>query len=589
MVAARMNNRFIIFWLYLSTAAASIAVNVAPVVGTQIADQTLYVGLSNKIDLTNSFSDPDTKAVRFSTVLGDIDIQLFSGQKPITVTNFLNYVDQGRYFKIDPTIQHRASTFIHRSIANFVIQGGGHFGTYNPADPTHIRPTQVQTFPPIQDEIGISNVRGTIAMAKGGPNMATSQWFINLANNGGPPNNLDSPSNNGGYTVFGKVIRNGLAVVDSIAMVPVYDFRDPSDPSLAPFGSLPLRNYNSNMDLALSNLISIPDIIQIPPFNITATTSNATVATAAMDPDLRRLVVTANQIGTATITVKATDFDGAFVTQDFNVTVVASPGRLANISTRMQVLPDPNELIAGFIISGNASKHVLIRAIGPSLSEHHIANPLADPTLELHDETHLLATSDDWGDSTDRQEIMDTDLPPESSKEATIVATLPAPPPAKGYALYTAIMRGLGGNGVGLVEIYDLDTAPSARLANISSRGFVQTGEDVMIGGFIISGASPAKVLVRGLGPSLSEQHIANPLADPTLELRNAQGVKIEENNDWQTAANVPDIEATELQPTDPHESAILTTQMPGAYTAILSGAGSTPTGVGVVEVYHLP
>lgn len=218
-----MKSRLIILLLFLGTGARLLAANVAPVVGTQIADQTLYVGLAKKIDLTNAFSDPDTKAVRVSTVFGDIDLQLFSGQKPITVTNFLRYVDQGRYYKIDPTTHHRASNFIHRSVANFVIQGGGWIGTVNTSNPSIVTPTQVATFGPIQNEPGILNKRGTLAMAKlsSGPNTATCEWFINLRDNG----SLDT--SNGGFTVFGKIIRNGLTTVDAVAMVPVYDFYDP--------------------------------------------------------------------------------------------------------------------------------------------------------------------------------------------------------------------------------------------------------------------------------------------------------------------------------------------------------------------------
>ena len=174
-------------------------------------------------------------------------------------------------------------------------------------------------------------------------------------------------------------------------------------------------------------------------------------------------------------------------------------------------------------------------------------------------------------------------MPPTLSSEATILATLPA------NAAYSAIVRGLNGTGVGLVEIYDLDLGPGARLANISSRGLVQTGDNVMIGGFIISGNTSAKVVLRGIGPSLTSAGITNPLRDPSLELRNAQGVKIAQNNDWQLAANASDIQTTQLQPTNPRECAVLTTQAPGGYTAILSGVGSAPTGVGVVEVFHLP
>lgn len=568
-------NRYLVFVIFVCAAAlSSFAANVPPVIKTQISAQTLYAGATTKIDLTNAFSDPDTKAVRFSTVLGIIDVQLFAAQKPITVTNFLKYVDQGRYFKIDPTTHHRASNFIHRSIVNFVIQGGGYIGTVDVADPTIVTPTEVAKFPAIQNEPGISNKRGTIAMAKlgSGPNTATCEWFINLHDNGGPPKNLDTT--NGGFTVFGKVIRTGLTTVDKIAMVQRFDFG-------SPFESLPLRNYNGTDQTKLSNLLSIPDIIQIPPFNFLASSNNTAVATVAIDPDQRRLVITGKQAGSAFISLRATDFDGTFVTQTFTVTVVASPGRLANISTRLQVLADPNELIAGFIVSGTSPKRVLVRALGPSLSQSGITNPLADPILELHDSTKILATSDDWGDSTKRQEIEDTDIPPTNPSEATIIATLPA------GARYSAIVRGVNGTGVGLAEIYDLDRGPGSRLANISSRGFVQTGGNVMIGGFIITGATTAKIGIRGIGPSLFPG-ISNPLRDPFLELRNAQGVKIVSNNDWQMAPNASDIQAAGIAPTNPRESAILTTQPPGRYSVILSGVGTTPTGVGTVEVYHI-
>jgi cyclophilin family peptidyl-prolyl cis-trans isomerase len=571
-----MNRRLILLLLCLSASALPLAAaNMPPVVKTQIADQTFYAGATAKIDLTNAFSDPDTNAVRLSTVLGVVDVQLFTGQKPITVANFLKYVDQGRYFKIDPTTHHRASLFVHRSVMDFIIQSGGYIGTVNTSDPTIVTPTQVVAFPTIQNEPGISNRRGTIAMAKlaTGPNTATCEWFFNLGDNGGAPHNLDTT--NGGFTVFGQVIHNGMTIVDKIGMVPTYNF----DP---PFEALPLRDYNGVDDAKLSNLISISDIIQIPPFNFSALTSNATVATASIDPDRRRVVINAKQVGTATITVKAADYDGAFVAQQFQVTVVAAPGRLVNISTRLQVQADPNELIAGFIVGGNSPKHVLIRALGPSLAQMGVANPLSNPTLELHDATKILATNNDWGDSANRQKIIDTDAPPSSTSESAILATLPAH-----NAKYTAIVRG-GSTGVGLAEIYDLDRGPDSQLVNISSRGFVQTGGNVMIGGFIIAGTSSAKVLIRGIGPSLSPG-IANALNDPTLELRNAQGVKIASNNDWQTAANASDIQATGAAPTNPRESAILTTQPPGNYTALLRGGGSTPTGVALVEVYRLP
>jgi hypothetical protein len=301
-------------------------------------------------------------------------------------------------------------------------------------------------------------------------------------------------------------------------------------------------------------------------------------------PNNTQIAVSTHQIGTATITVTATDYDGAAVSQHFDVNVVASPGRLINISTRLQVQPDPNALIGGFILTGSDARRVLIRAIGPSLSSQGVADPLADPTLELHDSSTTLATNNDWTDATNRQAIIDTTIPPTSSAEAAIITSLPS-----NNAGYTAIMRGVNSSsGVGLVEVYDLGYGPGADIANISTRGFVQTGQNVLIGGFILTGSSGTRVMLRGIGPSLSSAGIANPLADPNLELHNAQGTLIAQNDDWQTASNVSEIEATGIAPSNPHESAILATEPAGNYTAIVSGMGAAPTGVALVEVYGL-
>ena len=175
----------------------------------RIAPFTVYAGApARSIDLTTAFADPDaSNAVQLSVSLpsstGTFTIALDGQYKPVTVGNFLNYVNSGRYFPTDPTTHMLASSFIHRSVPGFVVQGGGFIGTVDPAHPQNARPTPVITFPPIQNEPGISNKKGTVAMAKiaGDPNSATSQWFVNLANNGGPPANLDTQ--NGGFTVFG--------------------------------------------------------------------------------------------------------------------------------------------------------------------------------------------------------------------------------------------------------------------------------------------------------------------------------------------------------------------------------------------------
>jgi autotransporter-associated beta strand protein len=248
-----------------------------------------------------------------------------------------------------------------------------------------------------------------------------------------------------------------------------------------------------------------------------------------------------------------------------------------NISTRMRVGTGDNALIGGFIVAGNASKKVIIRGIGPSLAS--LPGRLADPTLELRDSASgLIFSNDNWVESTQSQEIMDT-IPPSHDHEAAIIATL-AP------GSYTAVMRGAGSTtGIGVVEVYDLAQEVSARLANISSRGFVETGDNIMIGGFI-AGNQATPVIIRAIGPSLSQFGVANALADPTLELHNTNGAIIAFNNDWRDTERIA-IEGTGIPPTDTKESAIVATLVPGNYTAIVRGRSDT-TGVGLVEFYHL-
>ena len=261
--------------ILLAFALQAAAQNTPPVVTSQIADFTEYAGAAQRsIDLTTAFADSDVSAaVRVTTVLGTIDLALFGQQKPITVANFLNYLDQERYFKIDPTNGHLASTFVHRSIPGFIIQGGGYIGTVDPAHPANLLVTQVLPFPAIQNEPGISNRRGTIAMAKlaGQPDSARSEWFINLADNGGPPNNLDTE--NGGYAVFGRVVNNGMTAADAIAALPRYN-------AGSPFDSIPLRNYTSPNPVMVSNLVSIPGFSYISPLSFSAMSNNPAIADA---------------------------------------------------------------------------------------------------------------------------------------------------------------------------------------------------------------------------------------------------------------------------------------------------------------------
>lgn len=274
------------------------------------------------------------------------------------------------------------------------------------------------------------------------------------------------------------------------------------------------------------------------------------------------------------------------------------PGKLQNISTRVQAQTGEKVPIGGFIITGGTqTKQVLIRALGPSLAKGNppITGVLADPKIELHLPNGSIVSNNNWRTRQEKQ-IMATGVAPTNDLEAAIVADLaPVDPAVPGSGLYTAVVSGNdGGSGIALVEVYDLDDVSTSmsQLANISTRGYVGTGENVMIGGIIIGPATQdGQILTRALGPSLSGRGIADPLQNPTLDLYNKDGVIIASNDDWQDQKNPSDkdaIEATQLAPTKPNESAILMTVPPGDYTAIVYGVAGT-TGVALVEVYRLP
>ncbi len=273
---------------------------------------------------------------------------------------------------------------------------------------------------------------------------------------------------------------------------------------------------------------------------------------------------------------------------------------LANIATRGQVQTGANVLIGGFIVTGDSPKKVLLRAIGPSLSDATPPVPgvLADPVLELHEPDGTVITNDNWklnsDGSSQQTEIEATTIPPTNDAESAIVATLdPLNPAVPGSGAYTAIVSGKnGGTGVGLVEMYDLDLLGTSVLANISTRGFVGTDANVLIGGLIILGASPQEVLVRAIGPSLTALHVDGALADPVLELHDSSGNTIATNDNWKVkssdgSSQQAEIEATTVPPTNDAESAILMTLPAGAYTAIVRGQNNT-TGVALVEVFQI-
>lgn len=259
--------------------------------------------------------------------------------------------------------------------------------------------------------------------------------------------------------------------------------------------------------------------------------------------------------------------------------VVMPPvARLLNISTRVRVLTGDNVLIGGFIITGDSPKKVILRGIGPSLAGFGVADPLLDPVLELHLPDGTIVSNDDWKDSQ-QSEIEATGLAPSDDHEAAISVTLTP-------GSYTAIVSGKnGGVGVGLVEAYDLDQPAESKLANISTRGFIDSGDKVLIGGVIV-GSADGNVIIRAIGPSLKAAGVAGALQDPILELHNPDGSILASDDNWQDT-QASDIEASGFAPNDFREATIIVTLAPNNYTAIVSGKDGS-SGVGLVEVYNV-
>ena len=327
-------------------------------------------------------------------------------------------------------------------------------------------------------------------------------------------------------------------------------------------------------------------------FGISVAVSADTVVVGARREDSNATGINGNQSNDS-----AEDAGATYV-----FTGLPTPTQLGNISTRAFVQTGDNVEIGGFIVQGTEPKRVIIRAIGPELGAppYNVPNALANPTLELHNGTEaLIASNNDWattiigGIITANQvrDIQASGYAPGDGLESAIIADLSP-------GNYTAIVRGVNNmTGVGLVEVYDLSPDASSILANISTRAFVQTGDNVMIGGFIVQGTTTKRVIIRAIGPELGAPpfNVPNALANPTLELHDATRALIGSNDNWQhtiiggiiTADQVSAIQSSGKAPGNASESAIIATLPPGNYTAIVRGVDNT-TGVALVEVYDL-
>jgi hypothetical protein len=299
-------------------------------------------------------------------------------------------------------------------------------------------------------------------------------------------------------------------------------------------------------------------------------------------PDSIQLVVrfqpSSSQAAEANIIFKADDPSFRYDLPPIRLTGNVAAPLLKNISTRGYVGTGDNVLIGGLIIGGTSSREVLIRAVGGSLAGLGVAQALRDPVIELYHGSTLIARNDDWGDGFGYEPIRWSGFAPADDLESAVLTRLEP-------GNYTAIVHGFGdATGVALIEAYDLEVNPGTELLNISTRGQVQTGDNVMIGGFILGGTSPTRVVVRAIGPSLTERGVSSPLQDPTLDLHNSEGTRIASNDNWRSD-DESGIVGTGIAPHDDREAALVATLPPSGYTAIVRGANQT-RGVALVEVY---
>lgn len=454
--------------------------------------------------------------------------------------------------------------------------------------------------PPEFDIDPNSHNNGVTAAIDGGTDL-TNTRSPTLRNLAGPTGQLNGPlMHNGGFTI--------AQVINHYAAIPG---NNPNlDPRLRrPGGGVQVLNLTPQDRLDLeaflltlsgnavytdqrwSNPFSAAGtvtVINIPPSPTPTATATATATpTATSTPAPSSTpnptpIATPTPISTPIPSPTSTPIPTPISTPIPTPTPTPAPARPLNISTRLGVGAGDNAMIGGFIIQGNSPKTVLIRGLGPSLSNVGLTGLLLDPALELRGaDGGLLAQNDNWKDAQ-RIQIEATPFQPPDDREPVIVASLSP-------GAYTAVLTGKNQTtGIALIEIYDLDQAADTALANISTRGFVGAQNNVMIGGFILGGNNSTRVAVRGLGPSLSQFGLGNLLADPTLELHDANGATLVANDNWtDDPASAALLSANGVAPANSKESAIFTSLPPGQFTAILAGKNGG-TGLGIIEVYNL-
>jgi phospholipase/lecithinase/hemolysin len=378
-------------------------------------------------------------------------------------------------------------------------------------------------------------------------------------------------------------------------VVPVGDIPTYSgDPAKVASGNIAAANYRAELDADLTSLQSSLAVQGLTPTIYRVDAWTDVVRVFSNGPRFGFTNITNSCQGSSANPDQYVFWDGVHPTTAGHFRIaktafdtitgpVPLPSKALNIATRVFVDTGERVSIAGFIITGDIAKKVLIRGLGPSLSASGVPTPLANPTLTLFDSSgNVKMTNDDWKNSPDAAEIMSTGIAPKNDLESAILATL-----APGQ--YTAQLAGKdNGTGNGVIEVYDLQSSTSASLANLSTRGFVGTGDNVMIGGVIIGNGDNPIMVFRAMGPSLASSGVVNPLLDPTLELHDGNGALIASNDDWKIP-QLQAVRAVNLAPPDARESAIVAAFLsPGNYTAIVRGKNNA-TGVALVEAYRIP
>ncbi|MFT5209556.1 MAG: cyclophilin family peptidyl-prolyl cis-trans isomerase [Flavobacterium sp.] len=503
--------------------------------------------------------------VTVNTVLGSFEIEMLHDDAPLTVENFLGYVERGDY----------NNTFIHRSIPGFIVQGGGYKFDVASGNAPHIA-----TDVPVVNEFAVSNTRGTVAMAKLGtdPNSATSEWFVNLANNS---ENLDNQ--NGGFTVFGRVLGSGMEIVDAIAALPINNFG-------ATFTDTPTINFTDTITADI-----FVTLTSLTVRTLVDTDNDGTDDTIDTDDDNDTILdvddafpldatetLDTDSDGTGNNADTDDDNDGILDASDaFPLDATNNPllvNRLLNLSSRGFVGTGDNVLIGGLIIDGTEAKTVIIRAKGPSLADAGVSNTLPNPQVVLFSGSDMIDENDDWQEHANMN-LIPANLQPSNVQESVIFRSLEP-------GAYTAIVLGVNDEeGIGLVEVFELEDTGVNRLENIATRGLVGTGDNVLIGGLVISGTQNKKVVIRAKGPSLESAGVAGFLVDPEMIVLSGSDV-IASNNNWQDGTQKDQIPEF-LRPSEDLEAALYIELAPGPYTVIVSGVGGT-TGIGIFEVFEI-